>query len=125
MSTEQEKLNAFQEELGSAHTGAVTGAELAFDDVVWTVDRRKTIDVLTWLKGRGFDLLLDINGVDGLHLGRAERFEVVYILYSIADNLRLTKAGQRLITHGVRHTMAGSRLIAHGVWLSAEGATDI
>ena len=89
MSTEQEKLNTFQEELGSAHPGAVTGAEAAFDDVVWTVDRRKTIDVLTWLKGKGFDLLLDINGVDGLHLGRAERFEVVYILYSIADNLRL------------------------------------
>lgn len=89
MSNEQEKLNAFQEELGSAHPGAVTGAELAFDDVVWTVDRRKTIDVLTWLNSKGFDLLLDMNGVDGLHLGRVERFEVVYILYSIANNLRL------------------------------------
>jgi len=89
MSTEQDKLNTHRQELDDVHPGAITGGELAYDDVVWTANRHKTLDVLTWLKGKGFNLLLDVDGVDGLHLGWAERFQVVYILYSIADNLRL------------------------------------
>ena len=89
MSTEQDKLNTCQIELDSAHPGAVSKVEQAYDDVVWTADRGQALDVLTWLKGKGFDLLLDINGVDGLNLGWQERFQAVYILYSIADNLRL------------------------------------
>ncbi len=37
----------------------------------------------------GFDLLMDVCGVDYLALGRKPRFEVVYQLYSTAHNQRL------------------------------------
>jgi NADH/F420H2 dehydrogenase subunit C len=115
MSNEQEKLSAYQNELSAAHPEAIIGTDLAYGDTVWTVDRRKIIDVLAWLKERRFDLLLDIDGVDALYLGRLERFEVVYILYSILDNLRLR----------VKVTLPESGLelpTATGLWQSANWA---
>ncbi len=89
MKNELEKLDVYLKELGEIHPDAVGKVGQEVDDAVWVVGRDRVLDVLIWLKDKGFDLLLDIAGVDGLHLGRMERFEVVYILYSIKENIRL------------------------------------
>ncbi len=86
---EMDKLEALLRETEKRFEGAVQEVDRSFGDMVWTVDRARVIDILAELRKREFNLLLDIDGVDGLHLGRRERFEVVYILYSISANLRL------------------------------------
>jgi NADH-quinone oxidoreductase subunit C len=70
---------------------AVEAVERPYGDAVLTVGKVRVHDVLAGLKADGFDFLLDIAGVDGVGLGpgRRERFEVVYILYSLPADLRL------------------------------------
>ncbi|MBI1909429.1 MAG: NADH-quinone oxidoreductase subunit C [Deltaproteobacteria bacterium] len=58
----------------------------------WTllVPREKSHSLLSFLRdteGYQFDFLMDLCGVD--YLGRQPRFEVVYHLYSLANNHRL------------------------------------
>jgi len=60
-----------------------------FGGAVLTVRKPRIRDVLSYLREEGFDLLLDIAGVDGVHLGLRERFEIVYNLYSLDGDLRL------------------------------------
>lgn len=84
-----EKLDNMVERVTQQFGGAVEGVDRPYGDVVLTVGRKAIRDVLSHLKEQGFDLLLDIAGVDGLHLGRRERYEVVYNLYSLGDDLRL------------------------------------
>jgi NADH-quinone oxidoreductase subunit C len=83
-----EKLDNIIEALRHDLAEAVEAVDRPYGDAVLTVSRTRVHDVLSGLKTRGFDLLLDIAGVDGLHLGGRERFEVVYILYSLRDDLR-------------------------------------
>ena len=84
-----EKLDNVIETLRSELANAVEAVDRPYGDAVVTVVKGRVHDVLSNLKTRGFDVLLDIVGVDGLHLDRRERFEVVYILYSLRDDLRL------------------------------------
>ena len=84
-----EKLDSIVERVTQQFGGAVEGVDRPYGDVVLTVGRRAIRDVLSHLKEQGFDLLLDIAGIDGLPLGRRERYEVVYNLYSLGDDLRL------------------------------------
>ena len=84
-----DKLDSIVEELRGELGDAVEAVDRPCGDVVLTVARNRVHDALSGLKTRGFDLLLDIAGVDGLHLGRRERFEIVYFLYSLQDDLRL------------------------------------
>lgn len=86
---ETEKLASLLNQVNIQHPAAVRGTEQSFGDVVWLVHAANILDILAWLKERGFNLLLDIDGVDALHLGREERFEVIYILYSIDEDMRL------------------------------------
>jgi NADH-quinone oxidoreductase subunit C len=74
-----------REQLGDA----VEEVDRPFGDVVITVRRDRSHDALSYLKSLGFDFLVDVAGVDGLHLGRRERFEIVYNLYSLREDLRL------------------------------------
>jgi NADH/F420H2 dehydrogenase subunit C len=87
--TESQHLELLHRELSERHPGSVRAVDRSFGDMALTIERTALHDVLAFLKERSFDLLLDIGAVDGLHLGREERFEVVYILYSIARNVRL------------------------------------
>ena len=84
-----ETLDSMVEQIGQRFGEAVEGIDRPYGDVVLTVTKDRIHDVLAHLKSKGFDLLLDIAGVDGLHLGRKERFEVVYNLYSLGDDVRL------------------------------------
>ncbi len=110
-----DKLESLLNQINIQLPAAVKGAERSFGDAVWNVHAATVLDVLTWLKDRGFNLLLDIDGVDGLHLGREERFEVIYILYSIEENIRLR----------VKVFLSESNLTlptATGLWQSANWA---
>ena len=84
-----DKLDSIVEEVRGELGNAVESVDRPYGDVVLTVAKSRVHDALSGLHSRGFNLLLDIAGVDGLHLGRRERFEVVYILYSVDDDLRL------------------------------------
>jgi NADH-quinone oxidoreductase subunit C len=84
-----EKLDSIVDKLVGQFGDAVEGVDRPYGDVVLTAGRKGLRSILSYLKEQGFDLLLDIAGVDGLHLGRRERFEVVYNLYSLGDDLRL------------------------------------
>ena len=75
--------------LKDGHTDAVEAVSDSFGDTVVTIARSRLLDVLTSLKEQGFDLLLDIAGVDNLNRECKERFEVVYMLYSSTQDLRL------------------------------------
>ncbi len=47
------------------------------------VDRGQLRAVAAWLKQRGFNMCLDVGGVDYLTMGRVPRFEVVYHFLAI------------------------------------------
>jgi NADH/F420H2 dehydrogenase subunit C len=68
---------------------AVGEVDRSFDDMTLSVDRGQVHAVLKHLEETGFNMLIDIAGVDARDLGRQERFELVYMLYSIPQNLRL------------------------------------
>lgn len=68
---------------------AVRAREDSYGDLVIVVSRGELHDVLKALKGAGFDLLLDIAGVDLLEIEHTDRFQVVYNLYSLPKGLRL------------------------------------
>jgi NADH:ubiquinone oxidoreductase subunit C len=84
-----DKLDSIVEALRGELGGGLEAVDRPHGDAVATVAKARVHDALSGLRERGFDLLLDIAGVDGLHLGRRERFEIVYILYSLRDDLRL------------------------------------
>ena len=84
-----DRLDNIVEELRGGIGEAVEAVDRPYGDVVVTVSKTRVHDALSFLKAKGFTFLLDIAGVDGLHLGRKERFEVVYILYSLEGDLRL------------------------------------
>ena len=70
---------------------AILDVDRSFDDCTVILDKGRLHDVLAYLKNeRRFNLLLDIGGVDCLELKQyRERFEVVYMLYSISDDMRV------------------------------------
>jgi len=84
-----ENLDSILNALKEMHTGAVEAVDDSFGDTVVTIAKPHLLDALTLLKKQGFDLLLDIAGVDNLKRESRERFEIVYMLYSVATDMRL------------------------------------
>lgn len=81
-----ELVEAFRSEFGAA----VLDVDRTYDDLAFVVDKARVHDVLAALKKRNFDLLLDIVGVDCMELeGASERFELEYILYATAQDVRV------------------------------------
>jgi NADH:ubiquinone oxidoreductase subunit C len=72
---------------------AFLGSDRSFGDLTLIVHRASAHDLLATLKTEhGCDLLLDILGVDCLNLedeNQVARFEIEYILYGVATNLRV------------------------------------
>ncbi len=69
--------------------GAILREEDSYGDLVLVADRKQVHEVLRGLRESGFNMLLDIAGVDLLALEHTERFMLVYNLYSIPADLRL------------------------------------
>ena len=88
---ETPKHDALVAEMKQRFGAAILDVDRSFDDCTVLLDKAKLHDVLVYLKNeRRFNLLLDIGGVDCLELKQyRERFEVVYMLYSITDDLRV------------------------------------
>ena len=87
--SERERLRPIVDGLKERLPGAVVAEEDSYGDLVLVVDRKQSHDALRELRERGFDLLLDIAGVDRLKLEHEDRFMLVYVLYSLEKDLRL------------------------------------
>lgn len=66
---------------------SVPGAEFSDDGSVVTVDKADLVDLATAAKAHGFEMFIDLCGVD--YLRRTPRFEVVINLLSISMSRRL------------------------------------
>ncbi len=69
---------------------ALVGSHVRLGDATAVIDPARLLDVMGLLREEGrlaFDMLSDLTAVD--YLGREPRFEVVYHLYSVAQNHRL------------------------------------
>lgn len=66
---------------------AVADMDTPFDTPQWRVEPERLHDVASWLKQRGFNMLVDVGGVD--YLPREPRFEVVYHLLALPELWRL------------------------------------
>ncbi|GMN13671.1 NADH-quinone oxidoreductase subunit C [Altererythrobacter sp. MTPC7] len=77
-----------QDTLVSALGSAVTGAREEHGEILLTVARDEVANVLQALRDdHAYQQLMEIAGVD--YPGRAERFEVVYMLLSVTKNHRI------------------------------------
>ncbi|MBI1362580.1 MAG: NADH-quinone oxidoreductase subunit C [Proteobacteria bacterium] len=84
------KLSDLDAYIKSAHADWLHESTIANRELTIICRRKDLISLLTFLrddKNTQFKTLLDICGVD--HLGRAERFDVVYHLLSLVKNIRL------------------------------------
>ena len=86
---ENERLQPVLEGLRSTFGEAVLAEEWPYGDLTVTIAKDKAREALEHLKAAGFDLLLDIAGVDMLELEHKERFQLLYNLYSIGNDLRI------------------------------------
>ena len=86
---EQEQFDTIVKEITAQYPDAVSDVDRSFGDLVLTIDRSVLRSVLALLKDNGFNMLLDIDAVDNLNRDSQERFEVIYILFSLAQNVRL------------------------------------
>jgi NADH:ubiquinone oxidoreductase subunit C len=91
MTSDTAKHEALIEAANSRFGDKITKIDRSFGDLVLIVDRGAVHDVLVFLKqDEDFDLLLDIVGIDGIKLkNQKERFEIEYIIYSIAKDHRV------------------------------------
>jgi len=89
-SEESEKLDSLAGDAAARYAEAIVEVDRSYGDLVLVVAKSACHDVLAWLKSdRGFNLLLDIAGVDCLKLPeKRERFEVEYVLYATKENVR-------------------------------------
>ena len=82
MGLQDRALAALQEQFGDAVTGSGEHAGQKWVEV----ERDRIVEILTHLRDAlGFDMLTDLTAVDWLDKDRPERFEMVYILRSLAD----------------------------------------
>jgi NADH:ubiquinone oxidoreductase subunit C len=92
--TEQAKHDALAQEATSKFGDRLTDVDRSFGELVFVAGKDAVHDVLAWLhRDKGFDLLLDIAGIDCLTLrGHPEdgpRFEIEYIVYAVANDHRV------------------------------------
>lgn len=80
--------DALVERLTEAFPGVIEPLETPFDiPQVRVNDPAQLVEICQWLKEEGFNMLLDIGGVD--YLPRPSRFEVVYHLLDMSAHRRL------------------------------------
>ena len=89
MSEQLEQVRQIVEKVKAELPGAITAEEQPYGDTVIVIDRAKLHDVMSRLKAEGFDLLLDIGGVDLSKMEHKERFMLVYVLYALDRDIRL------------------------------------
>lgn len=89
--TEKAKHDTLVDEASSKFGDDAFEVEQSLDELVFVVEKGAAHGVLSWLhREKGFDLLLDIAGVDCLRLSEhRERFELEYIVYSVAHDHRV------------------------------------
>jgi NADH-quinone oxidoreductase subunit C len=88
--TDTAKLAALAEAAKAALAGAVFDTKLAFGELTLVVERTKVREAVTFLRDDPawrFKVLIDVCGAD--YPDRAERFEVVYHLLSMHENVRV------------------------------------
>ncbi len=89
MSNNPEQLQQIVDKVSQNLSGAITHEDDSYGDRVLTVARERTHDVLAALKTEGFDLLLDIAGVDLQKIEHSDRFMLTYILAATKADLRV------------------------------------
>jgi len=84
-----EKLQALAEKAQAGFKEAIIDSVIAFGELTLTVERERIVEVLDRLKAEPFRFhqLIDICGAD--YPMRARRFDVVYHLLSLTQNIRL------------------------------------
>ena len=84
----EDQLVTLGDKIVQASHGAITGAAYAFGDLTLTGPADKLVSALTLLRDTfGFQQLIDLTAVD--YPDRALRFDVVYHLLSLTQNVRL------------------------------------
>jgi NADH-quinone oxidoreductase subunit C len=86
---ERERLEPIVDGIRKSLPGAIVDEEDSYGELVLVVERRQSHDVLKHLREQGFDLLLDLAGVDLMNRQHTDRFLLVYNLYSMSKDLRL------------------------------------
>jgi len=83
---EQEKVI---EDLKNKFPEKVIDVSVQFGDDIVFIEKESLLDVVKFLKEKPYDfaMLLDLTCVD--YLGQQDRFEMVYHLFSLSNNLRL------------------------------------
>ncbi len=83
--------DALVADLQTRFSGKIIDVDRSFGDCAIVVDKSVVHDVLAVLKNeKRFNMLSDIGGVDCSNLASyRERFELVYIVYSIPDDIRV------------------------------------
>ncbi len=86
MAMEQEKVI---EDLKNKFPEKVIDVSAQFGDDIVFIGKESLLDVVKFLKEKPYDfaMLLDLTCVD--YLGQQDRFEMVYHLFSLSNNLRL------------------------------------
>ena len=86
MAMEQEKVI---EDLKNKFPEKVIDVSVQFGDDIVFIEKESLLDVVKFLKEKPYDfaMLLDLTCVD--YLGQQDRFEMVYHLFSLSNNLRL------------------------------------
>ncbi|MBV9829934.1 MAG: NADH-quinone oxidoreductase subunit C [Alphaproteobacteria bacterium] len=85
-----EKLKELAEYITAALPGGVTGSDIRYSELCLAIERNEIVRVLAFLRDDPkcrFTMLADVCGAD--YPDRAERFDVVYNLLSIAHNQRI------------------------------------
>jgi NADH-quinone oxidoreductase subunit C len=84
-----EKLQALAEKAQADFKEAIVESVIAFDELTLTVDRERIVEIMAKLKQEPyrFHQLIDVCGAD--YPKRALRFDVVYHLLSLTQNIRL------------------------------------
>jgi NADH-quinone oxidoreductase subunit C len=88
--TDTAKLTALAEAVKAALPDALLDARMAIGELTLTADRAKITEIIKFLRNDPswrFKILIDLCGAD--YPDRTERFEVVYHLLSVHNNLRV------------------------------------
>jgi NADH/F420H2 dehydrogenase subunit C len=90
-STETARHDAIVADLKARFPGKIIDIDRSHGDCAVIVDKSVAHDVLAFLKNeKRFNMLSDVGGVDCSELPSSrERFELVYVLYSVPDSVRI------------------------------------
>jgi len=89
MSHNPELLKQIVDKVSQNLGNAITREEDSYGDRVLVVARARLHDTMAALKAEGFDMLLDIAGVDLLNLEHTDRYAITWILYAVNAGVRV------------------------------------